>query len=138
MDFHHCFQWESAFCKKKTKMDGIEQKKSGICSIFVDSKLSQCDSLIQNTSAYRLSLICPMKHKLLGKENQYKFQFGKHLVALLIEMQLYMHKIGLERVAHSWVLVLRSWKLKLLFSTVLCRSVKVKSFLFVLYGSEIW
>ena len=53
---HHCFQWESILCEKNPKMDEIKQKENRICSIFVNSKLSQCDSLIRNTSAYRHSL----------------------------------------------------------------------------------
>ena len=57
MDFTIAFNGNQLFVKKKPKTDGIEQKKSGICSIFVDSKLSQYDSLIQNTFAYRHSLL---------------------------------------------------------------------------------
>ena len=43
-DFHHCFQWETIFCEKKNpKMDETGQNRNRICSIIVDSKLSQCD-----------------------------------------------------------------------------------------------
>ena len=45
LDLHHWFEWETVFCEKKPKMDEIEQKKNGICSIFVDSKLSQCSEM---------------------------------------------------------------------------------------------
>ena len=54
----HCFYWGSVFFHEKhPKMDEIEQDNNGICSIFVDFKLSQCYGLIQNTSAKGHSLI---------------------------------------------------------------------------------
>ena len=49
----------------------LNKKKNGICSIFVDSQLSQCDGLIRNTSAYRHSLMeqqhNPTKHEDLER-----------------------------------------------------------------------
>ena len=49
------------FFVEKKNWKWIEIKKNSICFIFIDSKLSQCVSLIQNTSAYGHSLVSGVK-----------------------------------------------------------------------------